>query len=128
MKKSFILLFPMLFLSSLAYAQSARPTDKFSWTIDASNSITAQGFRWELELDNVVLTTPLAVTCTGTTTPFTCISPIPPITPSQHSVRIRAVDVTVPDEFLFGDWSDPLQFSMRATPNKPGNLKIVRGQ
>lgn len=122
------LVFPLLFISSVAYAQAARPTDKFAWTMAESNLVTAQGFRYELELDNTVLPNPLTVTCTGTTSPFDCQSPIPPITPSQHTVRVRAIDITVPNEILVGDWSDPLQFTMRATPNKPGTLKIIRGQ
>ena len=124
MKKFLVL--PLLFISSIAYAQAARPTDKFAWDQAESNLITAQGFRYELELDNTVLPTPLVTTCTGTTSPFQCLAPIPPITPSKHIARVRAVDMSVPDQPLAGEWSDPLEFNMRATPNKPGNLRIVR--
>ena len=123
-KVLFVGLFTLISVS--AYAQAARPTDKFQWSIDAPSLAAAQGYRYELELDTVLLPTPLVTTCTGATTPYTCTAPIPPITPSNHVARVRAVDIT--DSLpLVGEWSDSLAFSMRATPAKPGRPTIVPG-
>lgn len=125
MKKTLVAL-AFLTIPSLLYAQSARPTDNFQWDQTGASLAVVQAYRFDVEMDGVVLATPLAHTCTGTASPFTCKAPIPPVTPSQHTARVRAADVTVPTEVITSEWSSPLQFSMRATPNKPENLIIVR--
>lgn len=119
-----LFLLAVLLAPSLAHAQStARPTDSFEWTIVASSLAQAQGYTYELELDSVVLTTPLVHTCSGAG-PFLCRAPIPAVTPSSHTVRVRAADRSIIAQIVFGDWSDPLTFTMRAVPGKPGNLRI----
>lgn len=96
----------------------ARPTDKFAWTSpDPIASLNAYG--WDLELDGVVQATRLATTCAAGT-PNTCEAPIPAMTPSQHTIRIRPVDISVAASPINGPWSDPLTFTMRATPSKIG--------
>lgn len=112
-------------LPVILYAQAARPTDNFQWTQDDEPLSRVQTFQFQLELDGVVQPTPLIASCTGTAKPFTCKAPIPPITPSQHAARIRAVEV-IDGAPMEGPWSNVLNFSMRATPNKPENLVIVR--
>lgn len=105
--------------------QAARPTSLFSWNMEAPDLGTAQAYRYELELDGILLTNQLLSTCTGTPPLYSCTSPIPQMAPGNHLVRIRAVDVTG-GEPVWSDWSDPLAFNMRATPAKPINLVIIR--
>lgn len=125
--KKYVLGMMFALVASTAFAQSARPTDKFQWEITAPSLETAQAYRWEVELDLSGTVQVLTATCqsTGGAAVFTCLAPIPPITPAQHTARVRAVDVTdgLPVE---GPWSESLAFSMRATPNKPTNLTITR--
>lgn len=117
----------MLALPAIAHAQTnARPTDKFEWSIVASSLSQAQGYTYELELDAVLQTAPLVHTCTGSGAgPFTCSAPIPAVTPTTHTARVRAADKAVVDQVLVSDWSDPVTFTMRAVPGKPGNLRIL---
>ncbi len=115
--------------ASNTFAQAARPTDKFQWTMEDSGLAIVQAFRYELELDNVVRSAPLVTTCVTSPPPavnFTCTAPIPAITPSNHMARVRGVDIADTAPFI-GEWSDPLNFNMRAAPSKPGNLKIIPG-
>lgn len=116
----------LLFISSAAFAQSAAsPTDKFAWNIDAQSLAVAQSYAYEVELDGVVLPTALVTTCSGATAPYDCAAPIPAVTPSTHTARVRAVDASGTP--LMGPFSDMLTFTMRAVPAKPGNLRIVPG-
>lgn len=123
--KKITLLGIFLFSSSLVFGQ-ARPSDKFAWTQDAGSLTTVQSYRYELELDAVIQATALVTTCTGTDSPFNCSAPIPAVTPSNHSVRIRAVDVSGSSP-LVGDWSDVFTFVMKAIPSKPAGIKIIPG-
>lgn len=123
MKK--IILLALVLLPTSVYAQ-VRPTDKFAWTQDAASITVARAYRYELELDNVVLTTPLVATCTGTASPFACEAPIPAITPTSHTVRLRAVDSSNAAP-LVSDWSDAFTFVMRAAPAKPTGIRIIPG-
>lgn len=123
----FIVLLTMLLMPIELFAQAAAPTDKFEFNMEAPSLAAANGYRYDVEMDTVVLPTPLVVTCTGAASPFTCRAPIPAITPSQHVARIRAVDAPVGGTVLIGSWSDLLTFSMRATPAKPGGVRINGG-
>ena len=112
------------FVSVSAFAQAA-PTDKFRFNMTAPSLAVAQAYRYDLELDNVVLPTALVTTCSQTTD-ITCDAPIPAITPTTHVARVRAVDVSGSTPIV-GPFSDPLTFTMRATPGKPTGLTIVSG-
>jgi hypothetical protein len=125
MMKRLLIMSALLAMPIVVLGQ-ARPTDKFSWQQDETALTNVQAFRYELELDGTIQTVPLVTTCTGTTSPFDCSAPIPAITPTTHTVRIRAVDIggSAP---LVGDWSDAFSFTMKATPTKPTGIKIVPG-
>lgn len=125
--RSYLALAVLMLLASAAptFAQAA-PTDKFRFDMAAPDLATANGYRYDLELDGAVLTTPLATTCVNAASPFACSAPIPAITPTTHVARVRAVDTSGPTPIL-GDWSDPLTFTMRATPAKPSGLTITPG-
>jgi len=115
----------MLMLSATSAFAQAAPTDKFRFDLDAGSLAQANGYRYELELDGVVLPTPLVTTCLNAASPFACTAPIPAITPTSHVARIRAVDTS--GTSIVGPFSDPLSFTMRATPSKPTGLTIVPG-
>jgi hypothetical protein len=111
-----------------AFAQvSTRPTDAFAWDQDGPSQVVVQAYRYELELDGVVATTPLMATCSGLVMPFLCTAPIPAVTPTTHAIRLRAVDVSVPATPIAGGWSDVFSFLMRAIPATPRAVRIVPG-
>lgn len=126
-----LLVLAALSAPSLTFAQAAKPTDKFSWTQDDGVTANAAAtYRYEVEIDSKPLADPLVgVVCTGAARPWTCTAPIPAVTPSSHTVRLRAVDQSLPDviNWLFSEWSDPYVFIMRATPAKPANVRVVPG-
>lgn len=120
----FLALF-LLALASTAFAQApAAPTDRFAWDMP-DPAATAQGYRWELEIDGNSTPVVLTATCAGA--PTVCTAPIPAVTPSQHSVRLRAVDAPTGATPIVSPWSDPFTFRMRATPGKPTNITIRSG-
>jgi len=124
MRKLFLFGF-VLFVTLPAHAQ-VKPTDNLMWVQDESSLAIAQGFRYELELDNVVLVEPLKVTCSGIVRPWNCQAPIPAVTPTTHTIRIRPIDITNADPIV-GPWSDIFTFTMRAVPSKPTGIKIIPG-
>jgi len=115
----------LIAVASTAAAQNAAPTDKFQFNMVAGSLAEANSYKYELELDGVVQATPLAVTCVDPS-PYTCKAPIPAITPSTHTARVRAVDISGTP--IVGPFSDLLTFTMRATPAKPTGLTIVPGE
>jgi len=127
-----------LSISSLAHTQTttAKPTDKFSWTMDELTVGIAQGYRYDLQLDNLTQSKPLVHTCFGIMPPFTCEAPIPNITPTTHTARVRAVDTSPLFKNKYSAWSDSITFIMQPSggiivikpdPSTPGGLRIVPG-
>ncbi len=102
----------------------ATPGSSFSWEMTAESLAEAQGYRYELEMDGGAPIVAVSVCGTGPTpADFTCTTPIPPITPGNHTVRVRAVDAPTGETPITGEWSDPLAFQMRKVPGKPKNLR-----
>jgi hypothetical protein len=124
--KRLLLLIACLALPVLASAQAA-PTDRFAWDQAAASLALAQGYRYDLELDAVLLAAPLVTTCTGAVSPYVCSAPIPAVTPSAHTARVRAVDAPVGGTAIVGLFSAPFSFTMRATPAQVTGLRIVPG-
>lgn len=115
-----------LLIASAVFAQTpAAPTDRFAWDIPDAAAV-AQGYRWELEIDGATTPVVLVTTCTGA--PTACTAPIPALTPSQHSVRLRAVDAPAGATAIVGPWSDLFTFRMRATPGRATNITIRPGE
>jgi hypothetical protein len=126
LRSSLVLLALLALFPVTGFAQAA-PTDKFGWDQTGATLAVVQAYRYDLEMDGIVLSAPLVQTCTGAASPFTCLSPIPALVPGPHTARIRAVDVTTPTTPVVGPFSAPLAFSMRAVPAAPGGLRIVPG-
>lgn len=124
--KSLILL-PALMLalvfSTQAQAQTANPGDKFVWDQTAPSLAIADAYTVTVEMDGIALPNPQDTTCTGTTSPYLCSTPIPPLTPGAHAVRLKVNDTSggVTISSLF---SDLFNFILRAVPARPTNLRI----
>lgn len=121
--KRYLLMAACVLFAAPAFAQTATPTDQFQWQMAAVNLTQASGYRFDVELDAGTPVTLAGVTCTGAASPFTCKAPIPPVTPTTHTARVRAVDANGTP--IIGPFSDPITFTMRATPGQPTNLTIV---
>lgn len=125
-----ILLFVFILLSApvMAAAQPvAGPTSLFQWGVEDVTSLSvAQARRYEVGIDAEPGVTVLVHTCTGTVAPFICTAPIPAVTPTTHTARVRAVDIrtTTP---LVGPFSDPVTFTMTALPGRVINLIVISG-
>ena len=115
----------LILFGAVSAAAQAAPTDRFEWSIAAPTLAVANAYRYDLELDAVILPTALVTTCTGAVSPFICRAPIPAVTPTAHVARVRAVDTTA--TVIVGPFSDPINFTMRATPAKPAGLTVVPG-
>lgn len=108
-----------------ALTQAQNPNARFAFTMEATPAATCQAYRFDLELDGVVAPAPLVVTCTAAGANSEVRAAIPAVTPGDHIARVRAVDITSPPfSPIFGPWSDPLNFTMKALPAKPGGLRI----
>jgi len=123
--KKLLFVFILLLVPAAAFAQAA-PTDRFQWVQVAPTLAVASAYRYEVGLDADPGTTVLTATCVGATSPFTCSASIPAVTPTTHTARVRAVDTSGPTA-ITGPFSDPLTFTMRATPAKATGLIIVPG-
>ena len=124
-KLLFAILFVLTAISAVAQPIAA-PTSRFQWTYDASSLGVAQAMRYEVGIDAEPGVTTLVHTCLGTVSPFTCTAPIPAVTPTTHTARVRVVDArtTTP---LVGPWSDPVTFTMTAVPGQVRNLVVISG-
>lgn len=128
--RKLILAAVLVLVSAPAFAQVTKPGDKFGWEIPTTPLATAQAYSWDLDIDGVITRiTPASVTCVATAIDLgvspTCETPIPAITPTQHTARLRAVDTTISTTPALSDWSAPFTFTMRALPATPLNIRIV---
>jgi hypothetical protein len=103
-------------------AVRAQTTYQLIWTIEAMSFAQAQGYEYEV----MIGTGPWTVrptTCTGTVSPFTCVTPLPPISqPWTVEVAVRAVDVvTEPGVRRLG----PTSFlDLRYPVTAPGPVRV----
>ena len=112
----------LLFSASVQAQTNATSTDRFAWDI-AEGLVAAQRYTYTLEIDGVLRSGPVAVTCTGFAQ-ATCTTPIPALTPGAHTLRVRITD-TVDGVPINSEFSAPLAFTMRAVPNAPNNVRIL---
>jgi len=104
---------------------------RFSWTQEDALAI-AEGFRYELELDGVLLTAPLVASCVASPANALfslCSAPSPvSMTKGLHRARIRTVDDDLPDlnDWLFSDYSTEVAFDLRGKPGSPKGVTVVQ--
>jgi hypothetical protein len=115
-------MFAFVLLAAFAQPQ-ASPSDVLAWEISAPTLAEAQGYRYDAEIDGVVVV--LQHTCAAVTLPsIQCEAPLPPLATGAHTARARAVSVADGVETP-GPWSEPLlQFSLRVIPNQPVGFSI----
>lgn len=102
--------------------QPAMPRLQASWTQEAAQPV-AQSFRYELELDGVVLPTLVHACVAASATTALCSAPVSlalALAPGPHTARLRAVD-----DDLAGDYSAPVTFDQRAAPRAPSGVTVV---
>lgn len=123
MRKFLLVLSFSILVPSALHAQTvvATPGNKYAWDQDATDLVTAQAFTYKDYTDALAPVVLTPVTCTGTTSPFQCIAPMPLLTAGSHSTTLTASDTA--GESLP---SSPLAFTFVVVPNPPKNLHIVK--
>lgn len=124
-----ILLLPSAALVLLASSANAQPSagsaSRLTWDIPAANVGEAIGYIYEASYDDGAWERINNVNCGNPTSPFTCAGDIKPLTPTTHTVRIRAVAL-VNTARVEGPASEPLTFRFVAVPSAPVNLRITQ--
>lgn len=110
-------------VSAQAQTATALPSDSFAWTI-AEGLTAAQRYTYTLELDGALRAGPVSVTCGLNGTDARCVTPIPALTPGQHTVRVRATDI-LDGRAIDSDFSAPLSFVLIVKPQAPSTPIIL---
>lgn len=111
-------------LSAVAYAQpAASSTSRLVWDQAAPALVDVTGYIYEAAYDDGVYETVTGVTCAGTTSPFVCAGAIKALTPTTHTVRVRAVQV-IGTTRLESPASNVLSFRFVPVPTAPAALRI----
>ncbi len=123
MKLRSLLVGLFLLVASFASAQTATPSNKLAWDIDAPTPATAQSYTYRHYDDGsgtgVILTSVVCVG-TGVSTTQTCTAAMPAFTPGSHTLTATASNAA--GESLP---STPFPFTFIVVPNTPRNLRIV---
>jgi hypothetical protein len=114
-----------LMIHTAAAQATGGPGSRLAWDQAATNLAEAQGITYEASFDGGALAT-VAATCTGSTSPFTCVASIPALTPGSHTTAVRAVRI-IDSQRLEGPLSATFNFTLVALPAAPTNLRIVSG-
>lgn len=130
--KSFITAIVLtLGLAASASAQSVLPGDKLGWDAPASNLAAAQAQTYMIQVDTAAPFAATGVTCTGTVSPFACVTAFPAATPGvNHEVKVAArATVTVDGKptVLTSSYSTPLVFQLVVIPGTPVNVRRIPG-
>jgi len=101
-------------------AQTGVPGQKFAWDQAAPDLVSAQGYTYRHYPDGAIVGVVfVAVTCTGTASPFVCEALIPAFTPGSHTVTLSAANVAGESPK-----SAPFVFTFIVTPGTPANIRI----
>lgn len=126
-----ILCLGLLLLANPAWGQDTVTNKaKFEWTQDGDSLATIQTWFFQLELDNITQSKALVVTCEGAISPFTCIAPLPSITTTKHTARIRVKGIDGEGKLVTTLWSNKVTFTVTAETNiihilPPKDLKVI---
>ena len=109
------LLFVLLLIPNLSYGQ----TRQFAWEQEATSAEAATSFIYKYYLDGRVTGTAIVGTkCSGSASPFTCVSSSPAFTPGTHSIVL-----TASTEGLESEKSIALTFTV-AIMSPPKNVRF----
>lgn len=107
-------------LSSQLDAQTpATPTNSFAIDQSAPDLTTANSYGYKVYADGAATGSVIAMKCTGTTSPFTCVAPVGAFTPGPHSVTFTASNAAGESAK-----SAPLAFILVIIPSVPANPRI----
>jgi hypothetical protein len=77
--------------------QNITGLESLQWQQDTPDLFAARSYRYLLVVDQAAPVELAGVTCTGTTTPFTCRAPLPALRPWLHTLSLMAAEVTGPE-------------------------------
>lgn len=103
----------------------ATGTERLGWDQASPDLATAQAYHADVEVDSVVASSNVAITCSGAASPFTCSAAFPSMTLGPHAVRIRVIQ-TVSGEPFTSAWSAPFSVLILVGPPTPLNLRVIR--
>lgn len=119
--KRAILIGLVILCANPSFAQQAAQNMHFAVDQPAPDLASAQGYTYKHYDDNsatgVAYT---SVTCSGTTSPFTCVLTIGAYTPGNHTIQLTASNVAGESAK-----SAPFTFAFVVTPGSPSNIRIV---
>lgn len=93
---------------------------------DAATLADAQAFHYESINDGAATPVVIPVTCSGTSSPFSCLTPLPVKSVGTHSVAITAAEVLSDGTFLTSTVSATFNYRVANPPNAPKNLHIKK--
>ena len=115
-------LLSVVFISSVpAFAQTATPSNRFALDQAAPDLATAQAYTFRMYADGATTGTVVVMTCTGSSSPFVCSTPVNAFTPGAHAITMTAANVAGESTA-----SAALSFVMIIQPAPPTNLRIVQ--
>jgi hypothetical protein len=113
----------MMVLGGCAVAsaqQNITGLESLMWQQDTSDLLTARSYRYLLVVDQNAPVELAEVTCTGTTTPFSCRAPLPPLRPWQHTLWLMTAEITGPaGRPRTSEPSKPLEVFVMIQPIRP---------
>ena len=80
--------------AAVSAQQNITGLESLLWLQDTPDLLTARSYRYLLVVDQNAPVELAGVTCTGTETPFTCRTPLPPLRPWQHTLSLIAAENT----------------------------------
>ena len=123
----------ILLFASLSSAQTVvTKTAKFQWTQEGDSVGTIHSWSFQLELDNILQSKLLATFCVATNVvnSFLCTAPLPSITTTTHTARIRARGVDGEGKLVTTLWSNSVTFRVTTATTiinitAPKDLKVI---
>lgn len=110
-------------IPTISVAQAA--TCSIEWDQDAPGLVEANAFHYEAINDSQPAVT-IPVTCTGTISPFSCLTPLPIKTAGTHTSTITAAEVLSDGTFATSVPSALFTYRVVNPPNAPKNLHIKK--
>ena len=100
--------------------------NQLQWSQPAPDLPTAQSYLYTAIVDGGATPVALTVACTGPASPFTCVAPLPVVTPGTHALTVTASVTLTGGGTLPGTPSAQCQYQIAAAPAAPTNLTIVK--
>jgi hypothetical protein len=123
--KTLLIALALVSFASIAQAQTpATPKSNLAWDQDAPTLAVATGYEYAVYIDAAPRLV-VAATCTGVASPFACQTPIPAMTPGDHSLAVTASDNTsVPGVTQESLKSTAFPVRLFLAPQVPKGLRI----